>query len=137
MTVGREALAIRCPVEVQNVPSWKADPTEGYVTFEQHWDAARYNVWYWVSYAFMIAVPIVGALLVAIRFRGRVVLRTLNLCLASGCLVVTTGTTMLSIEEKWDARWLAAQSETQRDRVVISDTGNRASRLSLVSVAGP
>ena len=94
------------------------------MTFEQQWDAARYNAWYWVSYAFMLLVPVLGAVAVMSRFRSRGVRRGLTALLALTCLFVTAGGTMLSIRQKWDRRYLLVGTARENQLASERDGAN-------------
>jgi DMSO reductase anchor subunit len=96
------------------------------MTFDQQWDAATYNSWYWVSYSFMLVVPIVGTAVVAFCCRRRWVRRTGYSLVAIGCLAATTETTILSIMQKWETRRAAAVTMQDNYAVASRDGANMA-----------
>ena len=97
------------------------------MTFEQQWDAARYNWLYWVSYAGMLIAPLLGATLVSLRFARRPVARRgWHVVLALLCFLLTAGATAMSIGLKWQLRARAAQTDEEQEIAAMRDGGNLA-----------
>ena len=99
------------------------------MTFEQQWNAAPYNHFYWLSWAAMLVIPTVGAAAVTIFFapRGTVARRRFWHWLpALTCFFVTAEATMQAIALKWVLRAAAAHTEQEFERVAFRDTANRA-----------
>lgn len=95
------------------------------MTFEQAWEAARFNDFYWAGYIagamFIFAGGAVGWFVRNKRVR-RIILSVL--CLA--CFWVVADLGCRSISEKWALRRAAAQTQEQWTIVANRDTGNLA-----------
>ena len=97
------------------------------MTFEQKWEAARFNWQYWVSYVGMLVAPLLGGMFVAIVFRRRPLARGVwHVVLALAFCLLTVDMTMESIGRKWESRAAAARTEQEFETVAMGDTGNLA-----------
>jgi hypothetical protein len=100
---------------------------DGTMTFEQKWEAARYNWQYWVSYVGMLIAPLVGGMFVAIGFRRRPAARRVwHVVLALAFCLLTADMTMESIGRKWESRAAAARTDKEFETVAMLDSGNLA-----------
>jgi hypothetical protein len=83
------------------------------MTFDQIWEASRYNWAFWLSHILGICgIVLLPAIAVKIRSKAR-----RRICYAVVLISMTiliTGMTVQSVQLKWKARWAAAQTEAQQ-----------------------
>jgi hypothetical protein len=104
------------------------------MSFSEQWEAARYNQWYWISYATMFVIPIIGSTYVAFMLRRQTMLRRVShVLLAIACGNLAAEACFRSVQQKWDARSAAAMTTEQQQTVAYRDGAN----LALASLSAP
>ena len=83
------------------------------MTFEQIWEASRYNWAFWLSHIFglcgIILLPVF-----AVQVRSKAIRRIGYAVIIVAMLTLITGMTIQSVQIKWKMRWAAAQTEAQQ-----------------------
>lgn len=95
------------------------------MTFEQQWESAKYNWLYWLTWAAMLVLPLVCAVIAS---RWTAVDRTRRRArvgwMGIGLFVSIAFLSLCSIDLKWHLRREAAETAEQRSIVAEHDTGN-------------
>lgn len=95
------------------------------MTFEQIWESARYNEFFWLSHAAGLGgAAMLG--LAAFLIRNKMERWASYAALAFLILLPVTDLTVRSIQVKWQTRWNAAKTEEQQQRVADGDGANLA-----------
>ena len=84
------------------------------MTFEQIWEASRYNWAFWLSHIIGIC-GIILMLAIAVQLQRKVIRRIGYSVILVAMLLLITGTTVLSVKIKWDTRWAAVQTDAQME----------------------